>query len=85
MYRELKKSGLFFEDYYCRKYPEVKAKRIIPLIHYIKYGVHKGYFPNPLFNSLWYLQNNPDVMEHGLNPLLHYIRHGYDEGRDPHP
>ena len=85
MYLSLKKSGLFFEEYYCRMYPEVKATKIPPLLHYIMYGAYKGYAPNPLFDSSWYLQNNPDVRQFGLNPLLHYMMSGHNEGRDPHP
>jgi hypothetical protein len=76
-------SGLFDSDWYLEQYPDVRAARISPLVHYLRHGAAEGRDPNPLFDSDWYLDRYPDVRAAGVNPLLHYLRDGAREGRDP--
>ena len=81
--RILRTSGLFDTAWYLEAYPDVAARKVDPLEHYIRHGVREGRDPNRLFSSNWYLANNPDVGESGLNPLAHFVLRGAKEGRNP--
>ncbi len=83
--RVLRKTGLFDNDWYLARYPDVVQAGLNPLVHYFKYGASEGRDPSPHFDSDWYLLYYPDVSEAGLNPLSHYIKFGADEGRAPCP
>ena len=83
--KRLRRSGLFFSDWYLDRNPDVKAAGIDPLVHYLAHGAREGRNPNPLFVSAWYLRANPDVASSGINPLLHYRLHGWRENRSPSP
>jgi hypothetical protein len=76
---------LFDPAFYLRKYPDVAAARVNPLVHYLKRGRTELRQPNPLFDPVFYLDRNPDVRKAGIDPLLHYISHGAAEDRKPHP
>jgi GT2 family glycosyltransferase len=78
-------SGLFDEQWYLRRYPDVAASGRDPLIHYLAFGAAQGCDPNPLFQTQWYSARNPDVKRRGINPLLHYVLIGGIERRDPSP
>jgi O-antigen biosynthesis protein len=79
------RSQLFDAKWYLRRYPDVAAAGIDPLVHYVRSGAKEGRNPNPVFDGTWYLDRYPDVAAAGANPLVHYIQHGSNEGRDPHP
>ncbi|HKP26705.1 MAG TPA: glycosyltransferase [Dongiaceae bacterium] len=83
--RILRASGLFDPAWYLEAYPDVAARKVDPLEHYIRHGAREGRDPNRLFSSSWYLANNPDVTESGLNPLAHFVLRGAKEGRNPGP
>jgi glycosyltransferase involved in cell wall biosynthesis len=83
--RTIRASGLFDAAWYLETYPDVAARQVDPLRHYVRYGAREGRDPNRLFSSSWYLAGNPDVTESGLNPLVHFILHGAKEGRSPSP
>lgn len=75
-------SGLFDPVYYSGAYPQVHALfRPFLLRHYIVYGEHMGYRPNPDFSPSAYLRYNPDVAAQGLSPFLHYASTGHIEAR----
>ena len=76
---------LFDPAFYLRKYPDVAAAGVNPLLHYLKCGTKELRQPHPLFDPVFYLNRNPDVRKAGVNPLIHYILHGAAEGRKPHP
>lgn len=78
-------SGLFDASWYLETYPDVAARGVDPVRHYVRYGAREGRDPNRLFSSSWYLANYPDVAQSGLNPLAHYVLHGAAEGRNPGP
>jgi len=78
-------SGLFDPTWYLETYPDVAARGVDPLRHYIRHGAREGRDPNRLFSSSWYLANNPDVVQSGLDPLTHFILHGAAKGRSPGP
>jgi len=75
-------SGLFDPVYYSGAYPQVHALfRPFLLRHYIVYGEHMGYRPNPDFSPSAYLRYNPDVAAQGISPFLHYASTGHREAR----
>lgn len=81
----IRASGLFDQAWYLESYPDVAARKVDPVSHYVRHGAREGRDPNRLFSSSWYLANNPDVMAAGLNPLVHFILRGAKEGRSAGP
>lgn len=76
-------SGMFDRKYYLQTYPDVRDKKALPLLHYLRHGGFEGRNPSKAFQSAAYLEKYPDVRNSGMNPLVHYIRYGKAEGRDP--
>ena len=88
--KRLLRSGLFDAIFYRGQYaaalPDRALKRALAAAeHYLEEGFHRGYLPNPLFDTRWYLERFEDVRYSGVNPLLHYLLDGWREGRDPGP
>ena len=77
----LETAGLFDAAWYLEQNPDVAARGVNPLVHYLARGFVEGREPSPRFDTQAYLRANPDVAAAGLNPLMHYIRHGHVEGR----
>ncbi|QDH71036.1 hypothetical protein [Marilutibacter alkalisoli] len=78
---KLRDSGIFDEEWYLSRYPEVRESGLEPIEHYLVHGALLGFDPGPGFETLSYLARYPDVRHAGVNPLLHYIEHGRQEGR----
>ena len=68
----IRESGLFDEEYYRKNYLKSRTEIMHPLVHFMRYGLKKGYKPNPYFDPRQYFTNHPDVKNAGINPLLHY-------------
>jgi hypothetical protein len=83
--RIINESGLFDVAFYRDNTPDIAARGIDPLEHFITDGWRNGRQPNRYFDTSWYLQQNPDVARAGANPLRHYIVVGEAEGRAPSP
>lgn len=83
--RLIRESGLFDADWYLETYPDVAARGVDPLLHYLRHGAREGRDPNSLFSSSWYMATYPEVASGAGNPLVDYIRHGVAAGRDPSP
>ncbi|NMC16735.1 MAG: glycosyltransferase, partial [Chloroflexi bacterium] len=77
-------SGYFDPFWYEQNNPDVSARGVDPLRHYLLYGGFEGRGPGPKFDSLGYLESNPDVRAAGVNPLVHYLKYGRAEGRSPY-
>ena len=77
----LRHSGLFDDSWYLRKYPDVRAKGIDPILHYLEHGAMEGYDPSSVFSTNAYKARYPDVTVAGANPLVHYLKYGRQEGR----
>jgi hypothetical protein len=77
------KSGLFDEDFYLRTYPDVAARKLDPIRHYLLFGARELRNPNPSFNTGNYLSRYPDVRNDRkkINPLIHYALYGMKENR----
>ena len=79
--KKIKFLGLFDEEYYLERYPDVKNSKINPLDHYLYYGYKEGRNPGCLFDTNFYLKKYPDVKKSGINPLIHYVDRGMKENR----
>lgn len=77
----IKKSGLFDEEWYLRRYEDVARSGIDPIKHYLGHGVAEGRDPSPDFDTRYYLVANRDIAASGMNPLVHYVVYGKNEGR----
>lgn len=77
-----KANQLFDAEWYARAYPEAKRAGIAPFRHYERYGVGKGYQPNPFFDPAWYAHR------YGVSvagAFRHYLEFGHDPRLDPGP
>jgi glycosyltransferase involved in cell wall biosynthesis len=73
---------LFDAKWYVAEYPEAASAGIEPFRHYSRYGVNKGYRPNPFFDADWYARR------YGIDAVgawQHYLNHGADPQFDPGP
>jgi glycosyltransferase involved in cell wall biosynthesis len=74
-------SGLFDQEWYLTRNPDVAQAGVDPMEHYLLSGGFEGRDPSSLFDSKWYLTQNPDVAKAGMNPLIHYLGWGKAQGR----
>ncbi len=51
---EIRRSGLFDEEWYLAKYPDAGEGGGDPIRHYLQIGAAKGYDPGPLFSTSYY-------------------------------
>jgi lipopolysaccharide biosynthesis glycosyltransferase len=79
--RLIRKSALFKREWYLDRYPDVKEKKMDPVLHYCRFGWREGRMPGPDFDSVVYLQINSDVADADFNPLYHFERYGRSENR----
>ncbi|HEX3952881.1 MAG TPA: glycosyltransferase family 9 protein [Stellaceae bacterium] len=79
-YEEISKSGLFDTEYYLATYPDVEARNVDPLLHYLEEGAEEGRNPRADFDSAFYLAQCRAKGESPKNPLLHYLRIGSARG-----
>jgi ADP-heptose:LPS heptosyltransferase/GT2 family glycosyltransferase len=82
-YEEIRKSGLFDAQYYLATYPDVAARNVDPLVHYLEEGGREGRNPHPDFDGAFYLEQCEARGERPGNPLLHYLRIGAARGFTP--
>lgn len=83
--REIRRSGMFFAEWYLEAYPDVRATKMDPIAHYVRYGAEESRDPSPFFSTSLYVSAYSDVAQSGINPLLHYVRSGASEGRLTNP
>lgn len=69
-------SWLFDIDWYLERYPDVRRRRVNPLLHYCRHGWREGRSPSPFFDGPAYLRKHPDVAKAKINPLAHFLRFG---------
>ncbi|HKS90222.1 MAG TPA: hypothetical protein VJR70_12340, partial [Stellaceae bacterium] len=79
-YEEVRKSGLFDDEYYLARYPDVAARNLDPLVHFLEEGGREGRDPHPEFDSAFYFEQCQGRGERPDNPLLHYLRIGAARG-----
>ena len=78
-------NGFFDADWYLTRYPDIRASRLSPIVHFIRHGISERRDPNAFFDSAWYSEHHADVSAAGMHPLLHYLQAGAAELRNPHP
>ena len=77
----LRRSGLFYEDWYRARFMGSDSPFTDPVLHYLEVGHARGARPNPFFDGQHYLMRNSDVADAGMNPFVHYIITGRDQTR----
>ncbi|MBT51992.1 MAG: hypothetical protein CMF72_00960 [Mameliella sp.] len=77
----LRRSGLFYEDWYRVNFMGADSPFQDPVLHYLEVGHARGARPNPFFDGQHYLLRNTDVADAGMNPFVHYIITGRDQTR----
>ncbi|TNB48471.1 glycosyltransferase [Martelella lutilitoris] len=89
---EIRKSSLFYREWYRARYITSDAQFSDPEFHYVLEGAKQDFWPNPFFDPLHYRLSNDEDKEAQRNPFLHYLRHGrrkasstYDWGSDARP
>lgn len=78
------RQGIFDDEFYLAKYPDVRAAGIDPLRHYVEHGAAERRKPHRLFEPEFYLRQRPEARAAGIDPLLDFLGGG---GRmaNPHP
>jgi len=79
--RDIRRSGIFWEDWYRLKYLPKHLYEIDPIVHFILKGRIDGAMPNPCFCPEHYYKINSDVPRERFDPLVHYVRNGVSERR----
>ena len=76
----------FDVDYYLNAYPDVRAARVNPFLHYLLLGKSQGRQPNAYardliqdhFDEQYYCSQSPSLM--GMEPIEHYMVFGWKQG-----
>jgi hypothetical protein len=79
----IRAAGLFDDEFYLQRNPDVAADEVDPLLHYLMYGASEGRWPNPAFDPVFYA-SQAATLQRGENPLLHYIATGRQLGYTTH-
>ena len=74
--RSIARSGLFDKEWYLKSNPDVAARGVDPVRHYVAHGASEGRDPSPSFSTRGYLSHNRDVVVAEVNPFEHFVRHG---------
>lgn len=74
----------FWPEFYLNQNEDVKASKMNPFIHYIKYGWKENRNPSPYFHVKWYTRFYEDIHKAGIEPLQHFVSTGIFERRNPH-
>jgi len=77
-------AGIFDASFYRRAYPDVDESRLVPVDHFVKFGIASARQPSLLFDPVAYADANPDI-EGPANAVLHYAFYGRRERRKLSP
>ncbi|MEL6858022.1 MAG: glycosyltransferase family 2 protein [Pseudomonadota bacterium] len=81
--RLLKLSGVFDEEWYRYRYPDLSNSNLNAINHYIKHGAAEGRDPSPAFSAKFYLDQFSNLDPRKVNPLCHYLLVGEKLGAWP--
>ena len=71
----------FFDaEYYLQENPDLAARGVNPLLHFMAIGWIEGRNPSADFSTGYYVRNNRDIREQRINPFVHYVKAGRHEG-----
>ncbi len=62
----------FSTDFYLKRYPEIVARRVHPVIHYLQNGYLENRIPHPLFWPEWFRKEAKSLSPND-NPLIAYL------------
>jgi hypothetical protein len=68
-------SNLFDTDFYLDCYPDVAAKGLDPIVHYVRWGAAEDRDPSADFHTASYKARYPGLATLEINPLLHALKH----------
>lgn len=68
----IKSSDFFDAHWYYEKYPDVRASKMDPALHYYLYGARERRDPSANFSTSMYLKDYPSLIGTGENPIVHY-------------
>lgn len=68
-------SNLFDADFYLDCYPDVAAKGLDPIVHYVRWGAVEDRDPSADFHTASYKARYPELATLEINPLLHALKH----------
>ncbi|HEY0647258.1 MAG TPA: hypothetical protein VGD44_05165 [Phenylobacterium sp.] len=72
------------QAWYLDRHPDVAARRLAPLVHYLIAGGREGRAPHALFHPAWYAREHAAALAAtSMTPLEHYVRTGARNA--PHP
>lgn len=75
----------FFSDcQYSVMYPDISRQVIIPLVHYIKYGLAERRNAHPLLDTEFYFTHYPDAEKISQCPAIHFLKYGASKCYNPH-
>jgi GT2 family glycosyltransferase/glycosyltransferase involved in cell wall biosynthesis len=77
--------GEIDEAFYRATYPDVAARGLSPVRHYVRRGWREGRNPTRSFWTNYYLARYGKALEPGVNPFAHYVRTGRALGHKPNP
>ncbi|APW66495.1 hypothetical protein LPB137_11880 [Poseidonibacter parvus] len=79
--KRIEKSELFDKIYYLKEYRDVRLADILPIDHYVNYGIKENRKPNKDFDPIWYKEYYKDVEIDKIDSFSHYILFGKKENR----
>lgn len=79
---QVRRTGLFDDDYYLQVNKDVADAKLHPLQHFLQYGQREGRNPSPIFDTRYYRSRTPGKLKF-VNVILHYWWIGRIEGRSP--
>ncbi|OFC70107.1 hypothetical protein [Alteromonas confluentis] len=71
---ELKKSGVFNEEWYRENYPDLNQSVSDLAKHYLLNGIYENRSPSKSFNTLDFICLNPELTRSEIEPIFHYIK-----------
>ena len=77
-------ASVFDAQFYLSQNPDVRAARMNPLLHYLRYGAAEDRKPNRLFDPRYYRKCCTQPPETGENALAHFVSRDKD-AESPHP
>jgi hypothetical protein len=76
--------SLFDSDFYRRKYLDVAATRMNPMLHYLLHGAAEDRKPHALFAPAYYRRRCPEAPAGGRELIAHFLASGA-AAASPHP
>ena len=67
-------TGMFDEDWYLKRYPDVRADGILPIRHFVRHGIAENRLPGPNFDPEAFLRDCPEAAESPLPPFEQFLQ-----------